>query len=70
MSGEEAIALNNITLEMADDSKGSNAYVDDITGTDETWKNERIKKLEEQIEHKDNVWWDLFIYEFLSRVFS
>ena len=55
MSGEEAIALNDIALEIADDSKGSNIYVDDITGTDDSWKEERIKKLEEQVEHKDNV---------------
>ena len=55
MSGEEAIALNDIALKIADDSKGSNAYVDDITGTDETWIDDRIKKLEEQIELKDNV---------------
>ena len=56
MSGEEAIALNDIAFEIADDSKGSNIiYVDDITGTDDSWKDKRIKKLEEQVEHKDNV---------------
>ena len=47
MSVEEAIALNNIVVELTEDVNKHNK--------DDSWKDDRIKTLEAQVVHKDNV---------------